>query len=74
VQGGVAAAPVPYGYGYPYEYAYGGPAYYYGPPVFFSAGIGFVSRGGHAHGYRPGYYGGARTSGGLHVIPRQLRR
>lgn len=69
----VAVAPAPYPYAYPYEYAYGGPAYYYGPPVFFSGSIGYVYHGG--HGYRPGFRGAPRPSGsgGLHLIPRQLR-
>jgi hypothetical protein len=75
----VAVAPAPYPYGYPYEYAYGGPAYY-APPVFFSGSIGYVYHGGGhggGHGWRPGYRAGGAPrgggSGGLHLIPRQLR-
>jgi hypothetical protein len=72
---GVATAPYPYGYPYPYDaYAYG-PAYY-GPPIFFSGSIGYVHHGG--PGFRPGFHpgvrpGAPRPSGGLHLVPRQLR-
>ena len=71
--GAVAAAPYPYAYGYPYDYyAYGYPGYYYGPPVFFSGSLGFVyGAHGHGHGHGSAHRGG---SGGVHLIPRQLRR